>query len=133
MPSNNQTLVGLRGLLLQLRTFKTLVHPDGTGVRISLDRIVQEGVHHIDLFSDQKEAILSAHKDKFNNKFTATESKKHFSNVSKVWSGGGQMDIWGQKKLTPEEADELLIDRFLSLYFACTDVCNKASTERKYI
>ena len=117
VPSNNQTLVGLRGLLLQLRTFKTLVHPDGTGVRISLDRIVQEGVHHIDLFSDQKEANISSIEDKIVHKYSATEIQESLSNVRKVWSGGGQMDIWGQKKLTPEEADELLVDRFLSLYF----------------
>ena len=27
------------------------------------------------------------------------------------------MEVWGQRKLTPKEADELLVDRFLSIYF----------------
>ena len=111
VPSNNHTLVGFRGLLLQLRTLKSVVRPDGTGVRISLDRIVQEGVHHIDLFSDQKEAHNPAEESLSEKRIYDPNQK------SKYWSGGGETEIWGQKKLTPHDADKLLIDRFLSIYF----------------
>ena len=118
MPSNNQTLVGLRGLLLQLRTLKTLVYPEGTGVRISLDRIVQEGVHHIDLFSDQRE-VENSFKGESNMKQKSSQEKSTANHIptSRTWSGGGEVEVWGQRKLTPQEADELLVDRFLSIYF----------------
>ena len=116
VPSNNQTLVGLRGLLLQLRTLKSLVYPDGTGIRISLDRIVQEGVQHIDLFSDQKET-------KFNTKGVRGQvlcPEKTPENEPYNFDNGNpseNVNISCQTKLSPKEADGLLIDRFLSLYF----------------
>ena len=118
IPSNNQTLVGFRGLLLQLRTFKSLVYPDGTGVRISLDRIAQEGIHHIDLFSDQKEVKEPSHK----KNSTATASPLRQNNDSgnsenQLNSDKKEIKAWDQKQLTWKKADELLIDRFLSLYF----------------
>ena len=118
LPSNNQTLVGFRGLLLQLRTLKSLVHPDGTGVRISLDRIVQEGIHHIDLFSDQRESIKPFSKEVISiQRENVAKINKNSTPNCDSWSGGGEIEICGQRKLTPGEADQLLVDRFLSIYF----------------
>ena len=95
-----------------------MVHPDGTGVRISLDRIVQEGIHHIDLFSDQKEVTGPIHK----KNSTATASPLRQNNdcgngENQLNSDKREIETWDQKQLTWKKADELLIDRFLSLYF----------------
>ena len=116
VPSNNQTLVGLRGLLLQLRTLKSLVYPDGTGIRISLDRIVQEGVQHIDLFSDQKETKFNT-KDLRSQVLCPEKTTENEFQILENCNAGENVNNLGQTKLSPKEADGLLIDRFLSLYF----------------
>ena len=116
VPSNNQTLVGLRGLLLQLRTLKSLVYPDGTGIRISLDRIVQEGVQHIDLFSDQKETKFNT-KDLRSQVLCPEKTTENEPQIFENCNAGENVSNLGQTKLSPKEADDLLIDRFLSLYF----------------
>jgi len=84
---NYETLIGFRGSLLNLRHLKSLVMPGGIGTKMALDRIAQEGIHHIDLFLDQPDRPKADEQ-----------------------APGRPVDL-------VEQADKLLVERFVSMFF----------------
>ena len=62
LPPNNESLVGFRGLLLNMRHLKSQVHPNSLGTKTSLDRIAFEGVQHFELFADHNQGPQTSSK-----------------------------------------------------------------------
>lgn len=95
---NLETLVGFRGFLSQIPTWAKMVAPDRK-LAITLDKILHLGASQI---LPVHELLPSAGGSSSGQGTCAVES-----------AVAGSED----RRLTPQEADDLLVDRFLSLFF----------------